>query len=183
MDEQSFSFLLISLNFHFAKCLLKPSPLKYFPRLRDRKLSTWYEVVQFLFTALLPCPYLYRSFHTPPCPSPFQGNPFSPFSRGHSFPLSRRFGIARYLFFSYPQSFSCWSIPLTFYKYAWIFPIWRKSDTGFLLSYLPEVLEELSILAFPFLSPSRFLIRYSHSCSSYLLSAYHVPGSVLSAGI
>lgn len=111
-------------------------------------------------------------------PLSFLPRPFiSPFSQiWHS-------QISFFFFFSYPQSFSCWSIPLTFYKYAWVFPVWRKSDTGFLLSYLPDVLKKLFILAFPFLSPSRFLIHYSHSCSSYVLSACHVRGTMLGAGI
>lgn len=42
---------------------------------------------------------------------------------------------------------------------------------------------ERVVLAFPFLCPCHFPIHYFHPCTSYLLSAYHVPSTVLGTGI
>lgn len=90
----------------------------------------------------------------PSFPSPFQGGTFSPFSQGIHFFFFPDW-LSQICFFSCPQSFSCYFIPLTSCKYAWVFPIWRKSpDTGFLLHYSQRSWK--SCPGFPFLMSLSF---------------------------
>ena len=154
--------------------MLKPLSLKLFPRPWDRKLSARCELVQIFFTPPPPapaspiciytCPFLF-----PPSLSPLRGGPFFPCSWGPSLPLLPRLGIA-ISFFSYPQSFSCCSSPLTSASMLESLPFVDTPDAGFLLSCSPEALGKLSALASPFWAPCHLLIRYSHSFTNYLLS-------------